>query len=80
MNVTPKGIGPILARSFLRAMFIALYLTAAFAIAPAMRTGAEIEDPAAHGPMMAGVLAALGLMVATVGAAIARWFREEPAA
>jgi hypothetical protein len=80
VNSTHKDLGPILARSLLRATVIALYLTAAFAIAPAMSTGTEVEDPAAQGPMMAGVLAALGLMVVTVGAAIARWFREEPGA
>jgi ABC-type uncharacterized transport system permease subunit len=77
---TPTGIAPILARNALRAMVVALYLTAALAIAPAVSTGAQIGDPAAQGPMLQGVLAALGLMVVTVGTAIARWFREEPGA
>jgi hypothetical protein len=80
MKITPRGIGPVLARSLLRATVIALYLTAAFAIAPALSTGAEIGDSAAQGPMLHGILVVLGLMVVTVGTAIARWFREEPAA
>ncbi len=80
MNDTPRGFGSILARSLLRATVIAVYITAAFAIAPAMSTGAEIGDPAAQGPMLQGVLAALVLVVVTVGTAVARWMREDPAA
>ena len=78
MKTTPNGIGSVLARSLLRATVIALYLMVAFAIAPALSTGAEIGDPAAQGPMLHGILAALALMLVTIGTALARWFREEP--
>lgn len=80
MNSTPRDVGPLLARGLVRATVIALYLTAALAIAPALSTGAEIGDPAAQGPMMSGILVALGLVVVTVGTAVSRWFREEPGA
>jgi hypothetical protein len=67
----------MLARSLLRGVAIALYLTAAFAVVPALGTAADTASPDASRPIAEGVLVALALMVLTVGTALVRWMREE---
>jgi hypothetical protein len=70
-----------LLRSLATGGTIALYMTAAFALVPALGNaegagGADGSRAAAE-----GVVVAIGLMVITVGTAVARWMREEsPAA
>jgi hypothetical protein len=76
MNATLTGLGSTLARSFVRAVLIALYLTAAVAASPVFAANGEVRKAAS--PDSQGVLAVCGLMILTVGAAVARWFREEP--
>jgi hypothetical protein len=77
MNITLKEFGSTLAHSFGRAVLIALYLTAAIAASPAFGADGEVARTTTS-PDAQGVLAACGLMVLTVGAAVAQWFREEP--
>jgi hypothetical protein len=77
MNTTLTGFGSTLARSFVRATLIAPYLTAAIAASPVFGADGEVAATAAN-PDAQGVLAACGLMILTVGAAVAQWFREEP--
>jgi hypothetical protein len=77
MKTTPNGIGQVLAHILVRATVVALYLMVAFAIAPALSTGSEMGDVASQRPMIDGTLAALALMLVTIGTALARWFREE---
>ena len=80
MTITPKGLGPILLRGTLRALVAALYLFAAFAIVPALSTGAEASAATDTRPMAEGVLAALALMLITIGMAVRRWSSEETTA
>lgn len=64
-------------RSLLVGATIALYMTAAFALVPALGS-AEVAGPADAGRTAAqGILVAFGLMIVTVGTAVARWMREE---
>jgi hypothetical protein len=77
MKFTPKGLGPILVPGTLRALVAALYLFAAFAIAPALSTGAESSAATDARPMAEGVLAAMALMLITIGMAVRRWSSEE---
>jgi hypothetical protein len=77
MNTTLTEFGSTLARSFVRAILIALYLTAAIAASPVFGADDEVARTATS-PDAQGVLAACGLMILTVGAAVAEWFREEP--
>ncbi|HJT64525.1 MAG TPA: hypothetical protein VJ839_07135 [Candidatus Limnocylindria bacterium] len=77
MKLTSKGLGPILIRGALRAFVAALYLACAFAIVPALSTGAESSAAADAGPMAEGVLAAMALMLITIGMAVRRWSSEE---
>ncbi len=77
MNTTPKQIGRMAARIVTRALVAALYLTAAFAIVPALSTGAEASAATDARPLAEGVLVALALMLITVGTAVYRWSHEE---
>ena len=77
MEITPKGLGPSLIRGLLRALVAALYLFAAFAIVPALSTGAEAAAATDTRPMVEGVLAAMALMLITIGMAVRRWSSEE---
>lgn len=77
MNTTLTEFGSTLARSFARAVLIALYLTVAIAASPVFAADGETARTAAI-PDAQGVLAACGLMLLTVGTAVAQWFREEP--
>ena len=77
MNTTPKQVGRIVARVVIRALVAALYLAAAFAIVPALGAGAEASAASDGQPLVEGVLAALALMIVTVGTAVYRWSREE---
>jgi hypothetical protein len=56
---------------------IALYMTAAFALVPALGSAEGAGPSEASRAALEGVLVAIGLMVVTVGTAVARWFREE---
>jgi hypothetical protein len=55
---------------------LALYMTAAFGLVPALGSA---EGASATGTASAaeGILVAIGLMVVTLGTAVARWMREE---
>jgi hypothetical protein len=66
-----------LIRSLARGAVIALYLTAAFAIVPALGTSADATSPDGSGPVTEGVLVAILLLIVTVGTALVRWAREE---
>lgn len=77
MKITPKVLGSILIRGLLRAFVAALYLAVAFAVVPALSTGAESSATTGGGPMVEGILAAMALMLITVGMAAHRWSREE---
>lgn len=77
---TPTGLATRLARGLLRATVLAIYLTAAFAVAPALSSGPEVGGTSGQPLMADGILAVIGLMVVTLGTAVARWMREEPAA
>jgi hypothetical protein len=77
MNTTLRGFGSTLARSLVGAVLIALYMTATIAAWPVFAANGEVARTAAS-PDAQGVLAVCGLMILTVGAAVARWFREEP--
>lgn len=77
MKITPKALGPILLRGTLRALVAALYLFAAFAIVPALSTGAESSSATDARPMVEGVLAAMALMLITIGMAVRRWSNGE---
>jgi hypothetical protein len=72
---------PRLLRALVTGATIALYMTAAFALVPALGS-AEGAGPSSSGAAaVEGVLVAIGLMVVTLGTALGRWFREErPAA
>jgi hypothetical protein len=77
MTTTPKALGPILVRGTLRALVAALYLFAAFAIVPALSTGADATASTGTRPMTEGILAATALMLITIGMAVRRWSSEE---
>jgi hypothetical protein len=79
MSHNARTLAGHLARAAARAAFVALFLTAAFAVVPALSTAADTAPSGASRPVAEGVLIALGLMAMTVGAAIARWTGEEPA-
>jgi hypothetical protein len=64
-------------RTVVRATMIALFLTAAFAIAPALGTAADAAPNGAARPVTEAILIATALMVLVVGTAMARWSREE---
>ena len=65
-----------LIRSLASGATLALYLTAAFAIVPALGNASTTSADAAS-VAVNGVLVAIGLLVVTLGTAVARWFREE---
>lgn len=65
-----------LIRSLLTGATIALYMTAAFAIVPALGS-ADTTDAGASQAAVNGALMAVGLLVVTLGTAVTRWFREE---
>lgn len=68
---------PTLARSFRRAFLLALYFTFAVAAWPAFAADGEVARVTTN-PEAEGVLAAFGIAILTIGAAVARWFSEEP--
>jgi len=80
MKITPNALGPILVRGLLRASVAALYLFVAFAIVPALSSGAESSAATDARPVAEGILAAMALMLITLGMAVRRWSREEPIA
>ena len=67
-------------RTTLRATFVALFLTAAFAVVPALGTAADASSADAARQTGEGVLIAGGILVLTLGAAVLRWNGEEPGA
>lgn len=77
MKITPTGLGRLLVRGLLRASVAALYLACAFAIVPALSTGAESSSASDARPMAEGILAAMALMLITIGMAVRRWSSEE---
>jgi hypothetical protein len=66
-----------LLRSLVTAATIALYLTAAFALVPALGNAEGASGAGANRAAIDGVLVAIGLMMVTLGTAVARWFGEE---
>jgi hypothetical protein len=74
-----KHVSAQVARTVLRATLIALFMTAAFAIAPALGTAADAAPTGTARPVTEGILVATALMVLVVGTAFARWNREESA-
>jgi preprotein translocase subunit SecY len=63
--------------SLLRGAAIALYLTVAFAVVPALGTASEATSPEASRPFAEGVLVATAVLAITIGTALTRWMREE---
>jgi hypothetical protein len=72
-----KQLSAQVARTVVRATVIALFLTAAFAIAPALGTAADAAPNGSPRPVTEAILIATALMVLVVGTAMARWSREE---
>jgi hypothetical protein len=77
MKITRTSFGPTLARSFVRMVMIALYLTLAFGAGSLFGADGEAARTAANTDA-AGVLAGCALMMLAIGTAVARWFREDP--
>lgn len=56
---------------------IALYMTVAFALVPALGSAEGADAATASRAAAQGVLVAIALLVITIGTAVARWMREE---
>jgi hypothetical protein len=72
-----KQLSAQVAGTVVRATLIALFLTAAFAIAPALGTAADAAANGSPRPVTEAILIATALMVLVIGTAVARWNREE---
>ena len=77
MNRNVKTLAGHAGLMVVRAAVIALFLTAAFAIAPALGTAADAAPNGTTRPVTEGILVATALLVLVVGTAVARWNREE---